>query len=67
MSANNATKQFDRLEQFLPSCRPAAGQVQGLEEIVNTKIITNLMPSMSARFCEGHRGHRAGSITIQMK
>ncbi len=39
MSANNATKQFDRLEQFAKLQAPPPVKFKDLEEIVNTKII----------------------------
>jgi GWxTD domain-containing protein len=38
------TKQFDRLEQFAKLQAPPAVKYKDLEELVNTKIITNLMP-----------------------
>src|ERR1700730_8271521 len=44
MSANNATKQFDRLEQFAKLQAPPPVKFKDLEEIVNTKIILNPMP-----------------------
>jgi len=43
-SASQATKQFDRLEQFAKLQAPPPVKFKDLEEIVNTKIITNLMP-----------------------
>jgi GWxTD domain-containing protein len=44
LSANQASKQFDRLEQFAKLQAPPPVKYKDLEEIVNTKIITNLMP-----------------------
>jgi GWxTD domain-containing protein len=44
MSANQSTKEFDRLEQFAKLQAPPPVKYKDLEEIVNTKIITNLMP-----------------------
>jgi GWxTD domain-containing protein len=38
------TKQFDRLEQFAKLQTPPQVKYKDLEELVNTKIITNLMP-----------------------
>jgi GWxTD domain-containing protein len=43
-SSSLATKQFDRLEQFAKLQAPPAVKYKDLEEIVRTKIITNLMP-----------------------
>lgn len=43
-ASSQATKQFDRLEQFAKLQAPPAVKYKDLEEIVNTKIITNLMP-----------------------
>jgi GWxTD domain-containing protein len=43
-SAQQSTKQFERLEQFSKLQAPPPVKFKDLEEIVNTKIITNLMP-----------------------
>ena len=43
-SASLQTKEFDRLEQFAKLQAPPRVKYKDLEEIVNTKIITNLMP-----------------------
>jgi GWxTD domain-containing protein len=43
-SASQASKQFDRLEQFAKLQAPPPVKYKDLEEIVNTKIVTNLMP-----------------------
>src|SRR5216683_1334504 len=43
-SANNQTKQFDRLEQFYKLQKPPAVKFKDLEEIVSHKINVNLMP-----------------------
>jgi len=43
-SSSQAAKQFDRLEQFAKLQAPPPVKFKDLEEIVNTKIITNLMP-----------------------
>jgi len=44
MSSNNASKQFDRLEQFAKLNAPPPVKYKDLEELVTTKLITNLMP-----------------------
>jgi len=44
MSSSLQTKQFDRLEQFAKLQAPPPIKFKDLEEIVNTKLITNLMP-----------------------
>ena len=44
MSSDLQTKEFDRLEQFAKLQAPPPVKYKDLEEIVNTKIITNLMP-----------------------
>jgi GWxTD domain-containing protein len=43
-ASSQAAKQFDRLEQFAKLQAPPPVKFKDLEEIVNTKIITNLMP-----------------------
>jgi len=43
-SSDLQTKEFDRLEQFAKLQAPPPVKYKDLEEIVNTKIITNLMP-----------------------
>src|SRR6266403_673326 len=43
-SANNQTKQFDRLEQFYKLQKPPAVKFKDLEEVVSHKISVNLMP-----------------------
>jgi GWxTD domain-containing protein len=43
-SASQASKQFDRLEQFAKLQAPPPVKFKDLEEIVKTKIVTNLMP-----------------------
>jgi GWxTD domain-containing protein len=43
-TSSQAAKQFDRLEQFYKLQTPPPIKFKDLEEIVNTKIITNLMP-----------------------
>ncbi|HKN17716.1 MAG TPA: GWxTD domain-containing protein [Candidatus Sulfotelmatobacter sp.] len=44
MSSDLQTKEFDRLEQFAKLQAPPPVKFKDLEEIVNTKLITNLMP-----------------------
>jgi len=44
MGSDLQTKEFDRLEQFAKLQAPPPVKYKDLEEIVNTKIITNLMP-----------------------
>jgi hypothetical protein len=68
MSANNATKQFDRLEQFAKLQAPPPVKYKDLEEIVNTKIITNLMPfDVRTDFVKVTGDTVLVPITIQMK
>ena len=43
-AAAQSTKEFDRLEQYAKLQAPPPVKFKDLEEIVNTKIITNLMP-----------------------
>ena len=44
MSQDLQTKEFDRLEQYAKLQAPPPVKFKDLEEIVNTKLITNLMP-----------------------
>jgi GWxTD domain-containing protein len=44
LAANQSSKEFDRLEQFAKLQAPPPVKYKDLEEIVNTKIVTNLMP-----------------------
>ncbi|MGC2058261.1 MAG: GWxTD domain-containing protein, partial [Candidatus Sulfotelmatobacter sp.] len=44
MSSDLQTKEFDRLEQYSKLQAPPPIKFKDLEEIVNTKLITNLMP-----------------------
>ncbi|MGA8761408.1 MAG: GWxTD domain-containing protein, partial [Candidatus Sulfotelmatobacter sp.] len=67
-SANQATKQFDRLEQFAKLQAPPPVKFKDLEEIVNTKIITNLMPfDVRTDFVKVTGDTVLVPITIQMK
>jgi len=43
-SSSQTAKQFDRLEQFAKLQAPPAVKYKDLEELVTTKVITNLMP-----------------------
>jgi GWxTD domain-containing protein len=43
-STSQAAKQFDRLEQFAKLQAPPTVKYKDLEELVTTKVITNLMP-----------------------
>jgi GWxTD domain-containing protein len=44
MSSDLQTKEFDRLEQYAKLQAPPPVKFKDLEEIVNTKLVTNLMP-----------------------
>jgi GWxTD domain-containing protein len=44
MSQDLQTKEFDRLEQYAKLQAPPPVKFKDLEEVVNTKLITNLMP-----------------------
>jgi GWxTD domain-containing protein len=68
MSANNASKEFDRLEQFAKLQAPPPVKYKDLEEIVNTKIVTNLMPfDVRTDFVKVTGDTVLVPITIQMK
>ena len=68
MSANRQTKEFDRLEQFAKLQAPPPVKFKDLEEIVNTKIITNLMPfDVRTDFVKVTGDTVLVPITIQMK
>ena len=67
-SANLQTKQFDRLEQFAKLQAPPPVKFKDLEEIVNTKLITNLMPfDVRSDFVKVTGDTVLVPITIQMK
>jgi len=67
-SANNETKQFDRLEQFAKLQAPPPVKFKDLEEIVTTKLITNLMPfDVRTDFVKVTGDTVLVPITIQMK
>jgi GWxTD domain-containing protein len=68
MSSQNATKQFDRLEQFAKLQAPPPVKFKDLEEIVTTKLITNLMPfDVRTDFVKVTGDTVLVPITIQMK
>jgi GWxTD domain-containing protein len=67
-SSNQQTKQFDRLEQFAKLQAPPPVKFKDLEEIVNTKIITNLMPfDVRSDFVKVTGDTVLVPITVQMK
>jgi GWxTD domain-containing protein len=64
----NASKEFDRLEQFAKLQAPPQIKYKDLEEVVNTKIITNLMPfDVRTDFVKVTGDTVLVPITIQMK
>jgi len=67
-TSSQAAKQFDRLEQFAKLQAPPAVKYKDLEEIVNTKIITNLMPfDVRTDFVKVTGDTVLVPITIQLK
>jgi len=67
-SANNASKEFDRLEQYAKLQAPPPVKYKDLEEIVNTKIVTNLMPfDVRTDFVKVTGDTVLVPITIQLK
>jgi GWxTD domain-containing protein len=68
MSSDLQTKEFDRLEQFAKLQAPPPVKFKDLEEIVNTKLITNLMPfDVRSDFVKVTGDTVLVPITIQMK
>jgi GWxTD domain-containing protein len=68
MSATQSTKEFDRLETFAKLQAPPPVKFKDLEEIVNTKIITNLMPfDVRTDFVKVTGDTVLVPITIQLK
>jgi GWxTD domain-containing protein len=68
MQSDLQTKQFDRLEQFAKLQAPPPVKFKDLEEIVNTKLITNLMPfDVRSDFVKVTGDTVLVPITIQMK
>jgi len=67
-SSAQQTKEFDRLEQFAKLQAPPPVKFKDLEEIVNTKIITNLMPfDVRTDFVKVTGDTVLVPITVQMK
>ncbi|MGA8867373.1 MAG: GWxTD domain-containing protein [Candidatus Sulfotelmatobacter sp.] len=67
-SSDLQTKEFDRLEQFAKLQAPPPIKFKDLEEVVNTKIITNLMPfDVRTDFVKVTDDTVLVPITIQMK
>jgi GWxTD domain-containing protein len=68
MSSSLQTKEFDRLEQFAKLQAPPPIKFKDLEEIVNTKLITNLMPfDVRSDFVKVTGDTVLVPITIQVK
>jgi GWxTD domain-containing protein len=68
MTSQNATKEFDRLEIFAKLQAPPPVKFKDLEEIVTTKLITNLMPfDVRYDFVKVTGDTVLVPITIQMK
>jgi len=68
LSASQSTKQFDRLEQFAKLQAPPPVKFKDLEEIVNTKMIVNLMPfDVRADFVKVTSDTVLVPVTVQMK
>jgi GWxTD domain-containing protein len=68
MSSQQQTKQFDRLEQYSKLQAPPPIKFKDLEEIVNTKLITNLMPfDVRSDFVKVTGDTVLVPITIQVK
>src|SRR5271155_3114322 len=68
MSSDLQTKEFDRLEQYAKLQAPPPVKFKDLEEIVNTKLITNLMPfDVRSDFVKVTGDTVLVPITIQMK
>lgn len=67
-SAAEASKEFDRLEQYAKLQAPPPVKFKDLEEIVNTKIVTNLMPfDVRTDFVKVTDDTVLVPVTIQMK
>jgi GWxTD domain-containing protein len=68
MGSDLQTKEFDRLEQYAKLQAPPPIKFKDLEEIVNTKLITNLMPfDVRSDFVKVTGDTVLVPITIQMK
>jgi GWxTD domain-containing protein len=67
-SSSQQTKEFDRLEQFAKLQAPPPVKFKDLEEFVDTKLITNLMPfDVRSDFVKVTGDTVLVPITIQMK
>lgn len=67
-SSSQASKEFDRLETYAKLQAPPPVKFKDLEEIVNTKILTNLMPfDVRTDFVKVTGDTVLVPITIQMK
>ncbi|MFY9743607.1 MAG: GWxTD domain-containing protein [Candidatus Sulfotelmatobacter sp.] len=67
-SSAQASKEFDRLEQYAKLQAPPPVKFKDLEEIVNTKIVTNLMPfDVRTDFVKVTDDTVLVPVTIQMK
>jgi GWxTD domain-containing protein len=67
-STSQASKEFDRLEQFAKLQAPPPVKFKDLEEIVNSKIVTNLMPfDVRTDFVKVTGDTVLVPVTIQMK
>jgi GWxTD domain-containing protein len=67
-SASQSSKEFDRLEQYAKLQAPPPVKFKDLEEIVNTKIVTNLMPfDVRTDFVKVTGDTVLVPVTIQMK
>jgi GWxTD domain-containing protein len=67
-SSSQASKEFDRLEQYAKLQAPPPVKFKDLEEIVNSKIVTNLMPfDVRTDFVKVTGDTVLVPITIQMK
>jgi GWxTD domain-containing protein len=67
-SASQTSKQFDRLETYAKLQAPPPVKFKDLEEIVNTKLITNLMPfDVRTDFVKVTGDTVLVPVTIQMK
>ncbi len=68
MSSDLQTKEFDRLEQYAKLQAPPPVKFKDLEEIVNTKLVTNLMPfDVRTDFVKVTGDTVLVPITVQMK
>jgi GWxTD domain-containing protein len=68
MSQSLQTKEFDRLEQYAKLQAPPPVKFKDLEEVVNTKLVTNLMPfDVRSDFVKVTGDTVLVPVTIQMK